>query len=129
MKSLRYIDFYAGLGGWTMALRSACKSLTSSTSPIATPIELECVASFDHSDLCRDVYHANFGGTKKATRIERLECSHVENADVWMSLGDSYRDTDRKGDAVAAYKKYLELAKPDDFMRPVAERFIELLSG
>lgn len=84
MKSLRYIDFYAGLGGWTMALRSACKSLTSSTSPIATPIELECVASFDHSDLCRDVYHANFGGTKKATRIERLECSHVENADVWM---------------------------------------------
>jgi tetratricopeptide (TPR) repeat protein len=51
------------------------------------------------------------------------------NADVWMSLGDSYRDTGRNPDAVAAYKKYLELATPDAFMRPVAERFIELLSG
>ncbi len=52
-----------------------------------------------------------------------------ENADVWMSLGDTYRDTGHNADAVAAYRKYLELAKPDDFMRPVAERFIELLSG
>jgi tetratricopeptide (TPR) repeat protein len=52
-----------------------------------------------------------------------------DNADIWMSLGDSYRDTGKNPDAVAAYKKYLELATPDAYMRPVAERFIELLAG
>jgi tetratricopeptide (TPR) repeat protein len=52
-----------------------------------------------------------------------------DNSDVWMSLGDTYRDTGNKPEAIAAYRKFLDLAKPDAFMRPVAERFIKLLSG
>ena len=51
------------------------------------------------------------------------------NADIYMSMGDSYRDTGRKEDAVAAYRKFLELDTGQSPMRPVAERFIELLSG
>lgn len=62
-------------------------------------------------------------------QLEEARKLEPENADVWMSMGDSYRDTNRNPDAVAAYRKYLELAKPDAFMRPVAERFIELLAG
>ena len=51
-----------------------------------------------------------------------------EDPAVYMAMADSYRDTDRKPQAVAAYRKFLEVAKPDDMMRPVAQRFIELLS-
>lgn len=51
------------------------------------------------------------------------------NADIHMSLGDSFRDLGRNADAVAAYKKFLELDKNDSPMRPVAERFIEILAG
>ena len=52
-----------------------------------------------------------------------------DNADIWMSLGDGYRETGKNAEAVVAYRKFLDLAKPDAFMRPVAERFIALLSG
>lgn len=48
--------------------------------------------------------------------------------DVHMSMGDSLRDLGRKDEAISAYRKFLEL-DGDSIMRPVAERFIELLSG
>ncbi len=51
-----------------------------------------------------------------------------DNGEVYLSLGDSFRDLDRKPEAVAAYRKFLELDK-DSVMRPLAERFIQLLSG
>ncbi len=57
---------------------------------------------------------------------ERLAPS---NPDIQMSMGDVYRDTGRKPEAIGAYKKYLDLAAADAIMRPVAERFIELLSA
>ena len=50
------------------------------------------------------------------------------NAEIYLSMGDGLRDTGRKEEAVAAYRKFLEL-DADSPMRPVAERFIELLSG
>ncbi len=50
------------------------------------------------------------------------------NANVHLSMADSLRDTGRKEEAIAAYRKFLELDK-DSPMRPVAERFIEILSG
>lgn len=52
-----------------------------------------------------------------------------KNADIQMSIADVHRDAGRKPEAIAAYKRYLELAKADAMMRPIAERFIELLSG
>ncbi|MEX0405091.1 tetratricopeptide repeat protein [Aquibium sp. LZ166] len=50
------------------------------------------------------------------------------NAEIYLSMGDGLRDTGRKEEAVAAYRKFLEL-DTDSPMRPVAEKFIELLSG
>lgn len=51
------------------------------------------------------------------------------DADIQMSKGDAYRDTGRTQEAVAAYRKFLDLAAADAVMRPVAERFIALLSA
>ena len=52
-----------------------------------------------------------------------------KNADVQMSIADVHRDAGRKPEAIAAYQRYLELAAADAMMRPVAERFIQILSG
>ena len=52
-----------------------------------------------------------------------------DNADVWLSIADSYRDTDRKTEAVDAYKKFLEGDKTDSPSRPIAEQWIKLLSS
>ena len=61
--------------------------------------------------------------------LEKAKALAPANADIYMSMGDSYRDTGRKEEAVAAYRKFLELDTGQSPMRPVAERFIELLSG
>jgi tRNA (cytosine38-C5)-methyltransferase len=91
--SLCYIDFYSGIGGWTLALRLACLGLEGKIKPITT----KCVGSYDHSDLCRDVYTWNFGGggveergrngSKKGTavRIDRMQPQELDGvANVWM---------------------------------------------
>src|SRR3569832_2064806 len=59
LKPLRYVEFYSGLGGWTMALAQARDMLSLQQ-------DLECVASFDHSDLCQDVYFLFFVGSIKS---------------------------------------------------------------
>jgi tetratricopeptide (TPR) repeat protein len=51
-----------------------------------------------------------------------------DDASIFLAMANAYRDTDRKAEAVAAYRKFLELDKDDSPMRPVAERFIEILS-
>ncbi|WP_027061745.1 tetratricopeptide repeat protein [Mesorhizobium loti] len=52
-----------------------------------------------------------------------------DKADIYSALGDSYRDTGRKPEAIAAYKKFLELDKTNSPTRPIVQRFIEILSG
>jgi len=51
-----------------------------------------------------------------------------EDAKIHMAMANAYRDTDRKAEAVAAYRKFLEVDKSEDPLRPIAERFIEILS-
>lgn len=51
------------------------------------------------------------------------------NADLYMVQANSLRDLGRKADAIAAYRKFLEFDKQNSIMRPVAEKFIELLSA
>ena len=75
MPHLCYLEFYAGVGGWTMALQEAVSNVRSSTNsdestelqqPDADTIRAtkgwttECRAAFDHSDLCMSVYQHNF---------------------------------------------------------------------
>ncbi|MEO5756714.1 MAG: tetratricopeptide repeat protein, partial [Mesorhizobium sp.] len=52
-----------------------------------------------------------------------------DNAEIYSALGDSYRGADRKPEAIAAYKKFLELDKTNAPSRPIIQRFIEILSG
>ena len=82
---LTYLELYAGIGGWRMALEQAVVALTATrqtrnptssntttttttttTTSRATPqpdtiVETHCVGALDHSDLCVHVYRHNFG--------------------------------------------------------------------
>jgi tRNA (cytosine38-C5)-methyltransferase len=89
--SFCYIDFYSGIGGWTMALRSACRELEGKIKPL----KAKCAGSYDHSDLCRDVYTWNFGGDGgkesrngmkgTAVRIDRMQPEGLDGvAHLWM---------------------------------------------
>jgi tRNA (cytosine38-C5)-methyltransferase len=103
---LRYVEFYAGVGGWTMALKQAVSAVFADDS-----VELQCCAALDHSDLCTAVYLHNHqprraqqdegndnlnnnkgNGRKKmrfpnkTVRIETLTVEQLNEwkADVWM---------------------------------------------
>jgi tRNA (cytosine38-C5)-methyltransferase len=52
---IRYVELYAGIGGWRQALESCCGS--GQPSLLA---RLRCVAALDHSDVCRAVYRHNW---------------------------------------------------------------------
>lgn len=51
------------------------------------------------------------------------------NADLYMIQANSLRDLGRKQEAVAAYRKFLDFDKQNSVMRPIAEKFIEILSA
>ena len=110
-RQLRYIEFYAGVGGWTMALQRALlgdenKNDASNSSRQQEKNDWHCCAALDHSDLCASVYQHNFplqhdsnNNTKKkkqkkkkstttmtTTRIESLTVEQLVawRADLWM---------------------------------------------
>jgi tetratricopeptide (TPR) repeat protein len=69
---------------------------------------------------------------KQKEALEALDAAvklAPDKADIYSALGDSYRDTDRKPEAIAAYKKFLELDKSNSSTRPLIQRFIDILSG
>ena len=95
---LTYVEFYAGLGGWTMALEDAVGRLCQEQQKQdgeETPflLRLRRLAAFDHSDICRSVFEYNFGdhngkrkGGKKCCNsmpIERLTLKEMES---WNSM-------------------------------------------
>jgi tRNA (cytosine38-C5)-methyltransferase len=80
-KTLNFVEFYSGVGGWSMALEAATQALPNAPS-------LRCVAALDHSDLCTKVYRLNkrpedCNPTTK--NIEKLTQKQVEgwNAAIW----------------------------------------------
>lgn len=52
-----------------------------------------------------------------------------QDADVAMAMADCYRDLGRNDEAIAYYRRFLELDEDNVGMRAIAERFIELLAG
>ncbi|KAG7367522.1 DNA methyltransferase [Nitzschia inconspicua] len=99
---ITYVEFYSGVGGWTMALHEALERLSASSyggdcdgktpQPKHT---LKRLAALDHSDLCNRIYEYNFGpplqskttkGPMATTSIERLSVRQMETwaADVWL---------------------------------------------
>jgi len=98
---IRYIDFYSGVGGWTMALKQAAAAVqegsdrtgTGATTASSTPLlRLQCCAALDHSDLCLKVYSHNFdvrSGTStssKAVRIQDLAATQLIEWDAHLWL-------------------------------------------
>ena len=90
--AITYIEFYAGIGGWTMALHEALERCDGARPPHQS---LQRLAALDHSDLCLSVLQHNLSDTNKesgnkgkrpqAVAIERVTLSQAEewNADVW----------------------------------------------
>jgi tRNA (cytosine38-C5)-methyltransferase len=78
---ISYVEFYSGIGGWTMALDEALKKLP----PQRKSRRLHRIAALDHSDLCTQTFEHNFGTDKKSFRIERLTLKQVQDWDatVW----------------------------------------------
>jgi tRNA (cytosine38-C5)-methyltransferase len=74
---ISYVEFYAGIGGWTMALEEALGQTGN--------LRLRRLAALDHSDLCTRAFEHNFGSDKKSFAIERLSLQQVEDwsATVW----------------------------------------------
>jgi len=98
-RTIRYVEFYSGIGGWSMALQQAVDRIAATASiGIGTgnpcpAIRLHCCAALDHSDLCTAVYQHNFPSfstatttTKTTTRIETLTVQQLTawHADLWM---------------------------------------------
>ncbi|GKY95044.1 hypothetical protein MPSEU_000468700 [Mayamaea pseudoterrestris] len=87
--TLRFIEFFSGVGGWTEALQVAIKTISGARN---VDINVRCCAALDHSDLCTSVYNHNHGSFVSSTqaqeqfRIEQLT-SHQLNewkADIWL---------------------------------------------
>ena len=83
--TLTYLEFYSGIGGWTLALEKACRDIANNsntscdaasknidssgddgsaagaTGAVTSPrISVRRLASYDHSDLCNAVFAHNF---------------------------------------------------------------------
>ena len=61
--TLTYLEFFSGIGGWTLALEKACRDISanSNTSCDApSNISVRRLASYDHSDLCNAAFAHNF---------------------------------------------------------------------
>ena len=76
--TLTYLEFYSGIGGWTLALEKACRDIAANTNTNTNTNASTCVteggdsavspricsvqrlASYDHSDLCNAVFAHNF---------------------------------------------------------------------
>ena len=97
--TLSYLEFYSGVGGWTMALEKAKQRINRKRNFHRT-LQLRRLAFFDHSDLCNDVLQYNFptqGQNKnrhtsvkttemiKPMAIEKLTVAQLEeyNASIW----------------------------------------------
>jgi tRNA (cytosine38-C5)-methyltransferase len=82
-EEIPYVEFYSGVGGWTMALEQALARIPGKKNKSSN--KLRRIAAFDNSDLCTRVFQHNFGSDKKTFNIERLTLKQVEDwqAKIW----------------------------------------------
>ena len=92
-KTIKYVEFYSGVGGWTMALEQAWhRRVHEEGKDNNGRKKLHRIAAFDNSDLCTKVFQHNFGSDDnkqqqktKTFNIERLTLKQVEawKANIW----------------------------------------------
>ena len=63
---ISYVEFYSGVGGWTMALKRALEKLSSEKGNGEEHLQACRIAALDHSDLCTRVFEHNFGTDRKS---------------------------------------------------------------
>jgi tRNA (cytosine38-C5)-methyltransferase len=79
---IRYVELYAGIGGWRQALESSCSTFRGDGP------SLRCIAALDHSEVCRAVYRHNWPESADDFEIRPIEAVVTEakwdewNADV-----------------------------------------------
>jgi hypothetical protein len=104
--TLTYLEFYSGVGGWSFALKEACKNVnqwlllkkdgdddndgdndskptgtSTSTSTSGTnniSFSTKCLGAYDHSDLCYKVFHHNFPEMKNPLLLSSCVSSSVD---------------------------------------------------
>jgi tRNA (cytosine38-C5)-methyltransferase len=86
---LTYVEWYAGIGGWSMALHRALERMNQSAAPF-------CVAALDHSDLCQTVYQFNHDSRSWHPQVQASleETNTVVPSEA--STGDAPPTRDRK---------------------------------
>lgn len=72
--TITFIEFYAGVGGFSMALQRCAPNK-----------RLERLAALDHSDLCLKVLEHNFPSKERPVVIEKLTLDQIQewNASIW----------------------------------------------
>jgi len=75
--SLRAVEFYSGIGGWSYAAENVSAALG---------IQIKVVAAFDVSTTCNAIYESNLGLRPSQRPIEKLSLDELDSfqADLWM---------------------------------------------
>jgi tRNA (cytosine38-C5)-methyltransferase len=76
--AITYVEFYAGIGGWSMALQQALQN-------VAPTRRLDRLAALDHSDLCLKVLQHNCPSEHKHTRTVSIENLTLEQLHRWSA--------------------------------------------
>jgi tRNA (cytosine38-C5)-methyltransferase len=89
-REVSYVEFYSGIGGWTMALRDAFDRFSHAAGATRNnkSFELKRLAALDHSDLCRQVFVHNFGDKNPAdTNTRTFSIGHLtlEQVEAWRA--------------------------------------------
>ena len=77
--SLRVVEFFSGIGGWSAALENVTRNCD---------IQFEVVAAIDINPIANAVYNHNFDRTVMAKSIESVGRKQMDDfqADIWVGL-------------------------------------------
>ncbi|CAJ1892457.1 unnamed protein product [Cylindrotheca closterium] len=78
---LTYVEFYSGIGGWTMAFEEALGRLENQEEP---PLKPKRITALDHSDLCMRVFEHNFRTKRKSFQIQ-IQGLTKKQVETWKS--------------------------------------------
>jgi tRNA (cytosine38-C5)-methyltransferase len=77
---ITYVEFYAGIGGWSMALQQALKNVAPKWR-----LRLRRLAALDHSDLCLKVLQHNYASKHTRTVQVSIEKLTLEQLHRWSA--------------------------------------------
>ena len=76
MKKIKYLDLFAGIGGFRYGFESACKELD---------VEAKCVFTSEIKPHAIKIYEANFPGDKIEGDITKIAVDEIPKFDVLLA--------------------------------------------